>query len=159
MDPKAKTGNRTCAQSAPEFLECNFNQSVVMELYRAARSTGNHFQRLMSDLGLTENQWRVMRMLWDCRSATPSGIAEKTLCTKPNITSILCKLEQRGVVERKKDHFWDGRLVDVCASEDGQDLYGEVQERIQEIYAEEIFSKLSESEWETLLALLKKLQS
>ena len=55
---------------------------------------------LLREAGLTEQQWRVLRVLEDEGDRDPSGLAEAGLLYKPTVTRILKELADRGLLVR-----------------------------------------------------------
>ncbi len=58
---------------------------------------------LLSDAELTEQQWRVLRVVQESGDIDPTQISERACLLLPSLTRILQKLDDRGLIERQKD--------------------------------------------------------
>lgn len=58
---------------------------------------------MLSDVGITEQQWRVLRVLDEVGAMEPTRIAEEACLLLPSLTRILQKLEERGLIARRRD--------------------------------------------------------
>ncbi len=58
---------------------------------------------MLSDVGITEQQWRVLRVLDEGGAQEPTVIAEKACLLLPSLTRILQKLSEKGFIERTPD--------------------------------------------------------
>lgn len=58
---------------------------------------------LLADLDVTEQQWRVLRVLNETGPAEPTQIAEQACLLLPSLTRILQKLEEKQLITREKD--------------------------------------------------------
>lgn len=58
---------------------------------------------MLSDVGITEQQWRVLRVLQETGPTEPTRIAEQTCLLLPSLTRILKKLEDKKLINRQQD--------------------------------------------------------
>lgn len=58
---------------------------------------------MLADVGITEQQWRVLRVLDEGGAMEPTRIAEEACLLLPSLTRILQKLEERGLIARRRD--------------------------------------------------------
>lgn len=58
---------------------------------------------MLSDVGITEQQWRVLRVLEEVGPTEPTHIAEEACLLLPSLTRILQKLEQKMLIMREQD--------------------------------------------------------
>ncbi|GHH00730.1 hypothetical protein GCM10010961_37630 [Pseudodonghicola xiamenensis] len=58
---------------------------------------------MLADVGITEQQWRVLRVLDEGGAMEPTRIAEEACLLLPSLTRILQKLEERGLIARHRD--------------------------------------------------------
>ncbi len=70
---------------------------------------------------VTEQQWRVLRVLNDEGKMDPSQLASSALLFAPSVTRILKELLDRGLIERTQDPS-DGRRSIIVISANGRDL-------------------------------------
>ncbi len=70
---------------------------------------------------VTEQQWRVLRVLDEAEALDGRGIADQALLYAPTVTRILKDLVERGLVERRKDPE-DGRRLIISITPAGRQL-------------------------------------
>jgi homoprotocatechuate degradation regulator HpaR len=75
----------------------------------------------LREAGLTEQQWRVLRVLVDEGDTDPSGLAEAGLLYAPSVTRILKELVDRGLIVRALDPA-DGRRSIITVTAKGRAL-------------------------------------
>lgn len=78
----------------------DFSLSLPMALLKARESVMARFRPILQDHGLTEQQWRVIRALYDTNGLEVTELAECTLLLMPSLTRILKSLEERNLVKR-----------------------------------------------------------
>lgn len=71
--------------------------------------------------GVTDQQWRVLRVLADAGPLDASGIAELALLYPPSVTRIVRELVERGLLSRSTD-AGDRRRSVISITEEGQGL-------------------------------------
>ncbi|PXZ59531.1 homoprotocatechuate degradation operon regulator HpaR, partial [Pseudomonas aeruginosa] len=109
--------------------------------------------------GLTEQQWRVIRILRQQGEMESYQLANQACILRPSMTGVLARLERDGIVRRWKAPK-DQRRVYVNLTEKGQQCFvsmsGDMEknyQRIQERFGEEKLAQLLE-----LLNELKKIK-
>ena len=55
-----------------------FSHSLPMALYRTLDAVMPRFRKIFNEFGLTEQQWRVLRVLWDQQAVTLNRLAALT---------------------------------------------------------------------------------
>lgn len=73
---------------------------------------------MLSDVGITEQQWRVLRVLDEAGPQEPTRIADRACLLLPSLTRILQKLSEKGLIERTPDRM-DRRKQVVSITEKG----------------------------------------
>ena len=134
-----------------------FSSSLPMLLYKALDEVMPDYRTLFSEHGLTEQQWRVLRVLWDKAHLTPKEIATETLLPAPSLVGILDRLEKKGLVTRLRSTS-DRRQVHVKPTAAAIMLQRQVMPKVAKINAANI-DRLGEDDWAHLLRILKKVQS
>jgi homoprotocatechuate degradation regulator HpaR len=76
---------------------------------------------MLSDVGITEQQWRVLRVLQETGPLEPTQIAEQACLLLPSLTRILQKLEEKQYVERHRNTA-DKRKQSVYVTRKGSNL-------------------------------------
>ena len=106
-----------------------------MRLYRTLDAVMPRFREVFRAVGLTEPQWRVLRVLWAHPNVSIAQLAAKTLIGPPSLVGVVDRLETRGLVVRQRSSS-DRRIVHVCATERGQVLESEMRPKVDKIYAD-----------------------
>ncbi len=103
-------------QHAPQV-----NRSLPIALLRARERVMGPIRQMLADVGVTEQQWRVLRVLRENGTLDPTEIAERCCLLMPSLTRILQTLEGKGLLSRER-HPTDRRKQQVTITEGGQQL-------------------------------------
>jgi homoprotocatechuate degradation regulator HpaR len=134
-----------------------FSRSLPMMLYRALDAVMPRFRRIFNEFGLTEQQWRVLRVLWEHEDIAFRELAEATLIPAPSLVGVIDRLSREGLVGRRRSEA-DRRNVFVHATTEGRDLHRRVRPRVDEAYAD-LRGSIDKQEWSTLLKGLERIAS
>jgi homoprotocatechuate degradation regulator HpaR len=134
-----------------------FSQSLPIMLYRALDAIMPRFRRIFSDFGLTEQQWRVLRVLWEFDEIAFKELSVLTLIPAPSLVGIVDRLIKSGLVERRRSDK-DRRKVFVLATPKGQDLRQELMPRVQDTYLE-LKHSVDAKVWDDMLKGLSELST
>lgn len=93
----------------------DFSHSLPMLLYRALAAVLPRFPRIVAGAGLTEQQRRVLRVLWERDDIGLNELAALTLIPAPSLFGVLERLAASGLVDRQRSAS-DRRIVDVLAT-------------------------------------------
>jgi len=109
-------------------------RSLPMVLLRARETSMQLFRPMLSDYDLTEQQWRVLRVLAARQKPLDVGrLAAATFLLAPSLSRILVNLEARQLVERQTAPE-DQRRSLIELSEAGGELVNLVAPRSEAIY-------------------------
>lgn len=98
------------------------SMAVVSNLFRAANSVRNHFERtVLHSNDLSWTAFVVLWVTWIWEPIETRQIAEEGGFSKATLTGVLGTLEGRGFVQRAKSQT-DGRLVVVTMTDSGRKL-------------------------------------
>lgn len=102
----------------------------------------SHFKPVLKQFGLTEQQWRVIRVLAACGQLEASDLARRSMLLAPSLTRILQYLQRESLIIRKV-HKNDQRRVLLRLSPEGERLFVEVAPEAEAVYArmEESFGR------------------
>lgn len=112
-------------------------------------------RHMLSDAGVTEQQWRVLRVLTEEGPLDPTRIADQACLLLPSLTRILQKLEDKGMVTRARDQV-DRRRQVIEATEEGKALIMANAPTSQKV-TEHLRERFGEKRYEELLDLLHDL--
>ncbi|RAK63972.1 MarR family winged helix-turn-helix transcriptional regulator [Hymenobacter edaphi] len=90
------------AASAPNPLLQLENQ-LCFPLYAVSRLVTKAYQPLLEELELTYPQYLVLLLLWEHGELSVKGLGERLLLDSGTLTPLLKRLEQRGLVSRRRD--------------------------------------------------------
>lgn len=134
-----------------------FSHSLPMMLYRTLDAVMPRFRQIFSEFGLTEQQWRVLRVLWQHEQIAFRELADLTLIPPPSLVGVVDRLTKSGLANRRRSDT-DRRNVFVHATSKGQALEAEVRPRVDEAYAE-LRSSVDAKIWSALIAGLEHISS
>jgi len=113
-----------------------YRRSVAGSLLAAREAVMTPIRPILRAAGITEQQWRVLRVLIDEGAIDPSQLAASAILLPPSVTRILRELLERGLIERIVDPS-DGRRSIVSISAAGRKLFEDSAEqtlKLLEIY-------------------------
>jgi homoprotocatechuate degradation regulator HpaR len=96
-----------------------------MALLRARESVMEEFRPMLNRHGVTEQQWRVIRVLAETGELDATEVSVRASILAPSLTRMIRTLEDRKLIKRKSDKS-DGRRVILQIAADGKDLIQDV---------------------------------
>lgn len=114
------------------------------------------FRPLLREHQLTEQQWRVIRVLAANKTMDVSALADETVLLAPSLSRILSTLTQAGLVERTPD-AQDQRRALLSLTKAGTRLFQTISPYSETIY-QQIEDQFGQAELDTLQKLLHKLE-
>lgn len=131
------------------------SRSLPIALLRARERVMGPIRSMLSDVGITEQQWRVLRVLQEDGPMEPTRIAEQACLLLPSLTRILQKLDEKRLILRIKDPQ-DRRKQIVRITLRGTDLIAANLETSLEIM-EQVRTQMGDERYDALLDLLNEL--
>lgn len=131
------------------------SRSLPIALLRARERVMGPIRAMLSEVGITEQQWRVLRVLEEAGPSDPTHISEQACLLLPSLTRILQKLEEKGLIRREK-HEKDGRRQIIHLEQAGRDLI-EANLGTSLALTEDLRQKMGAQRYEALLDLLNEL--
>lgn len=132
-----------------------FERSLPMMMHRALNAVMPEFRRIFTRFGVTERQWRVLRLLWDADGQPLLTLAEGALIPAPSLVGVIDRLEARGLVQRRRSEQ-DRRVVQVWLTPVGFDLKAVVTPLVDDAYTA-FEGLISAEEWRFLATVLDKI--
>ena len=117
------------------LLPRDTRRSLPIALLRAREAVMSHFRPMLGSHELTEQQWRVMRVLAESDGVDASELAQKSYILAPSLTRIIRSLEERSLLTRAKDEA-DGRRALVKITDKGVAAVMEITPASRKIYAD-----------------------
>ncbi|EJM06862.1 homoprotocatechuate degradation operon regulator, HpaR [Pseudomonas sp. GM102] len=115
------------------------------------------FRPALNEHDLTEQQWRVIRILRQQGELESHQLAHQACILKPSMTGVLGRLERDGLVRRRKSTE-DQRRVFVGLTEQGQQCFVAMSEGMEANY-QRIQEQFGEEKMQQLLVLLNELKN
>ncbi|WP_307781332.1 MarR family winged helix-turn-helix transcriptional regulator [Agilicoccus flavus] len=106
------------------------DHQLCFALYAASRRVQQAYRPALDDLGLTYPQYLVMLALWERDGVGVGELGERLHLDSGTLSPLLRRLEQRGLVTRRRDDP-DGRRVEILLTPQGdalRDRAGQVQD-------------------------------
>ena len=129
-------------------------QSLPIALLRARENLMRRFRPLIATHQITEQQWRVLRVLDDAGTKSVGQIADHAVLLGPSLSRILTALEERGWIERRL-HAGDARRSEIELTPAGRTVVADIAPRSEAVYRA-IESELGADEVAVLIAALER---
>lgn len=110
-------------------------RTLPIALLRARESVMERFRPMLHRLDVTEQQWRVLRVLREAEAMDASELAQRAAILAPSLSRILKTLEARGFIALCKDPG-DGRRTLISLSDAGCRFLADAAPESAAIYAE-----------------------
>ena len=110
-------------------------RTLPISLLRARECVMDRFRPMLHRLDITEQQWRVLRVLREAERMDASELAQRAAILAPSLSRILKTLEARGFIDLTKDPT-DGRRTLVSLSDAGSQFLEQAAPESAATYAE-----------------------
>lgn len=132
-------------------------ENLAVLLMRAKESLLGFYRPVLHANGLTEQQWRVMRILAEDTQMDFQILADRACLLRPSLTGILNRLESMQLVCRRKPALDQRRLL-VALTKKGVHLHGQIIGEIRSC-EEEFAHAFGVKNQEKLILLLNKVKT
>lgn len=129
-------------------------EEVLIALRRVIRATDLHSKYLAKTTGLTAPQILLLQTLRDKGQVTIGELAQEMSLSQATVTTILDRLEKRGLVYRQRS-LSDKRKVHAYLTESAMETLKSAPIPLQDRFTRE-FSKLDEWEQAMIMSALKR---
>lgn len=129
-------------------------EEVLIALRRVTRAIDLHSKHLMKTAGLTAPQMLILQSLRDHGDAIISNIANRVNLSQATVTSIIDRLEKRGLVLRERSTE-DKRKVFACLTDSGSELIRNAPTPLQDYFVRQ-FRDLHDWEQMQLISSLQR---
>jgi DNA-binding MarR family transcriptional regulator len=135
----------------------SLEQEAALSLVRTNDQLQIRFTRLFREFGLTPSQYNILRILRGEGAPLPIlEIASRTLTVVPGITGLIDRLEEAGLVQRKRCTE-DRRVIYVTLSDKASKLLAKIDRPLLELHTK-LMGQLTASELKELNTLLGKVR-
>ncbi len=129
-----------------------FQRSLPMQLMLAREAVMQRFRPHLTDHGLTDQQWRIVRALNEAEALDIAELSRACCLHAASLSRILPKLEADGLVTRRANKA-DQRRVTVSLTSKGHRLFEAVAPQSESIYAK-LAHEIGPARLEQIYALL-----
>nr|WP_263618933.1 homoprotocatechuate degradation operon regulator HpaR [Ruegeria profundi] len=131
------------------------SQSLPVSLTRAREAVMAPIRKMLQKAGITEQQWRVLRVLSESGKMDTGMLANRAALMSPSLSRIIHSMENAGLVSREADPN-DRRRQHIAITGAGQAIINDHMTEASDIaaYYRDI---LGEKDHDTLVTLLQKL--
>lgn len=96
--------------------------SLNIVLIQTREALLSHFRPMLNDIGITDQQWRIIRLLAEHGIMDFQDLAKQACILRPSLTGILTRLEKMNYLVRLKPSN-DQRRVFLKLTKEGENLY------------------------------------
>ncbi|MCK3827185.1 homoprotocatechuate degradation operon regulator HpaR [Pseudomonas sp. W2Aug9] len=132
-------------------------QSLTLALLQAREAAMSFFRPSLNEHGLTEQQWRIIRILEQHGELEIYQLAELACILKPSMTGVLVRMDAAGMVHRRKAEQ-DQRRVLITLADKGKASFESMSQCMEANY-QRLQDQLGEEKFQTLLGLLDDLKN
>jgi homoprotocatechuate degradation regulator HpaR len=109
-------------------------RNLPLMMLQAREHVIAHFRPILNAHGITEQQWRIVRLLLDTGPLEPHEIGELCRLSSPSLAGVLSRMENVGFVQRKRLAD-DQRRVLVSLTPRSRALASRMAPLIEAVYA------------------------
>ncbi|TWO70981.1 homoprotocatechuate degradation operon regulator HpaR [Caenimonas sedimenti] len=102
-------------------------------LLQARESVMAHTRPSLREHGLSDQQWRVLRVLGEHGTVETGRVAREAYILGPSLTGVLARMERDGLIRRERDPA-DQRRTVVEATAKGMKMVGRLSDTIETHY-------------------------
>ena len=130
------------------------HQDVLVALRRIIRATDLHSRHVSREFGLTTPQAYVLQAIRDLGEVTTGQVSERVNLSQATVTTILDRLESRGLIERYRS-LTDRRVVHARLTREGRRVLKKAPPLLQERFIA-AFAALNPSEQDRIVRALEE---
>jgi homoprotocatechuate degradation regulator HpaR len=109
------------------------HRNLPLLLLQARERVLSHFRPILNANGVTEQQWRIVRALYEQSSLEPRQIVELCRISSPSMAGVLARMEELGLVVRRRLQH-DQRRVHVSLTPRARAMAGRMAPQIDATY-------------------------
>lgn len=119
---------------APSSLAATFvHRNLPRLLLQARESVMAHTRPSLREHGLSDQQWRVLRVLGEHGTVETGRVAREAYILGPSLTGVLARMERDGLIQRERDPS-DQRRTVVQATAKGRKMVDRLSDGIETHY-------------------------
>lgn len=110
------------------------NENLSLLLLKARENAVACIKPALTKHSLTEQQWRVLRVLHEVGESNAQDLASQSCILSPSLSRILARLTEDGIIVRKVDSD-DQRAQNIRLSAKGKRLHNKIRPVVDKQYA------------------------
>ena len=126
-----------------------FERSLPMLLYHTLDVVMPVFREIFSQFNITEQQWRILRVLWEIKQCSLLELSSKTLIPAPSMVGIIDRLSRDGLVQRIRSES-DRRVFFIQVTAKGKGLEAQVTPLVDDAYSA-LHASVSQQDWRQMV--------
>ncbi len=107
--------------------------SLTLALVQAREATKTYFRPALNEMGLTEQQWRVICALYQYDELENNHLAELTCILRPSLTGIVNRMAEQNLIIKSKD-LHDQRVSLIKLTQAGRNYFESQALKMEESY-------------------------
>ncbi|MDM1246612.1 homoprotocatechuate degradation operon regulator HpaR [Acinetobacter sichuanensis] len=107
--------------------------SLTLALLQAREATMTYFRPALNEIGLTEQQWRVIRILYQYEELESNQLADFACILKPSLTGILNRMIEQDLILKRKD-VNDQRINLITLTDEGKACFEQQAVKMEASY-------------------------
>ncbi len=151
---RGQTSRRACHPDFKSLLLMDKIEEVLITLRRLIRATDLHSKQLVKTAGLTAPQLLLLQAIREQGQVTIGALAKEISLSQATVTTILDRLEKRGLVYRERS-IEDKRKVHAYLTDKGADIIRDAPTPLQEHFVKQ-FRDLREWEQSMIISSLQR---
>jgi homoprotocatechuate degradation regulator HpaR len=132
-------------------------RSLTTLLLRVREKIRRDFLPVLAEFKLSNQQWRILRLLYDNGPSGVTQIADECALMQPSVVKMIPRLEAQGLVRRHKVAS-DRRRTDVDITDRGRELVEKILPILDRRY-EQLEKKLGEEMLDRLCSVLDEVDA
>ena len=109
------------------------HRNLPMLLLQARERVIARFRQILNEQGVTEQQWRILRMLLERGPLEPREIVRACCISSPSLAGILARMDDLGLVRRERIDG-DLRRVKVSMTPKSRALAARIAPQVEAVY-------------------------
>ena len=151
----AKINNQLVSSTTMARKLPSTSRSLPIALMRAREGVMIPIRNMLADTDITEQQWRVLRVLSEFGTLDTKTLADRASLLFPSLTRIATTLRKKGLITQTRDEE-DRRRQFIAITAEGQKIIDDNEEQAAQIVAG-FKETLGNEDYESLLDLLERL--
>ena len=141
----------------PNVTEVNQEDQVLISLRQIIRATDLYSRQLSKQVGLTAPQLLILQAIRAVGAVSISSLAKEVSLSQATVTTIIDRLEARGLVARHRSTE-DKRIVHATLSQEGEKMVEQAPRPLQDVFSNR-FAALADWEKSLIVAALQRVAS